>query len=113
MADFVDPGPSGTWILLDQREDSINFGNFYTDMRGFPDQPQQFRFAYDYPASYHHRAGGFSFADGHAETKRWQDERTMPRLTRGVDSLWQAGFAASPRNPDIAWLQQRATRRGP
>ena len=37
----------------------------------------------DYPASYHNRAGGFSFADGHAEIKKWRIHEPVPRLKRG------------------------------
>ena len=110
-ADLVDPGPTKTWLFLDQREDSINWGNFFTDMKGFPNQPAQRRFAFDYPASYHARAGGLSFADGHAEIKRWRDPRTMPPLKRGNAGLYEAAFISSPNNPDIGWLQERATRR--
>jgi type II secretory pathway pseudopilin PulG len=106
MSDFLDPGPTGTFLLLDMREDSIDWGNFATDMRGWPDQPQQTGF-YDLPGSYHHRAGGFSFVDGHSELKRWLDDRTMPPLVVGgqIDDQF-----ASPNNPDIIWLQQHATR---
>jgi prepilin-type N-terminal cleavage/methylation domain-containing protein len=106
-SEMVDPGPSRTFILLDMREDSIDIGNFATDMRGYPDQPRQTGF-YDYPASYHNQAGGLSFADGHAEIRRWLDARTVPPLMKGgliPDML------ASPNNPDIIWLQERATRR--
>ncbi len=84
----------------------INWGNFYIDMTGYPDQPQLLQFNWDMPGSYHNGAGGLSFADGHAEIKRWLDGRTTPpleQLTRGP--------APSPRNVDISWLQQRATRR--
>jgi len=101
LTDMQDPGPSGTWILIDQREDSLNIGNFYTDMRGYPDRPETLRFAYDYPASYHNRAGGLSFADG----------RTLPPITPGQRSRFNAEFTPSPGNADIRWLQERATRR--
>lgn len=111
LNDMASPGPSKAWVFLDQREDSINFGNFYTDMLGYPDKPASRRFAFDYPASYHFRAGGLSFADGHSEIKRWRDQRTMPPLKKGSDVLYNAGFVASPNNPDIGWLQERATRR--
>ena len=92
---------------MDIREDSIDWGNFATDMRGYPDTPSATAF-YDLPASYHHRSGGLSFADGHAEIRRWQDNRTMPPLASGksVDDIY-----ASPNNPDIIWLQHRATRK--
>ncbi len=107
MNDFIDPGPSGTFLLLDMREDSIDWGNFATDMTGWPDRPDQTGF-YDLPGSYHHRAGGFSFVDGHAEIKRWLDNRTMPPLNFNGEIPDQF---SSPNNPDVVWLQQHATRR--
>jgi len=36
LGDVVDPGPSRTWLFLDQREDSINWGNFGIPMQGNP-----------------------------------------------------------------------------
>ena len=106
MDDFIDPGPCETFLLLDMREDSIDWGNFATDMRGWPDQPNQLGF-YDLPGSYHFRAGGFSFVDGHSELKRWRDDRTMPPIVPGGGIFDQY---SSPGNPDVVWLQQHATR---
>jgi type II secretory pathway pseudopilin PulG len=106
-SDLVDPGPTKTFLFLDMREDSIDIGNFATDMTGWPGRPQETGF-YDFPASYHHRAGGLSFADGHSEIKRWRDDRTMPPLVRNglvLDHL------TTPENPDVIWLQERSTRR--
>lgn len=110
LTDMVEPGPARTWVFLDEREDKINYGNFFTDMTGYPDSPRSFQFHFDYPASYHHRACGFSFADGHAELKRWLDARTMPPLQIG-GSWSSAAYVASPGNPDIFWLQERSTRK--
>jgi prepilin-type N-terminal cleavage/methylation domain-containing protein len=107
MDDFIDPGPTRTFLLMDLREDSIDWGNFAVDMRGWPDHPEQTGL-YDLPASYHHRAGGLSFVDGHAEIKRWRDDRTMPSLVRG--GLIPDQFP-SPNNPDVIWLQERTTRK--
>jgi prepilin-type N-terminal cleavage/methylation domain-containing protein len=107
MTEFIDPGPSKTFLFLDMREDSIDWGNFAVDMRGWPDHPERTGF-YDLPGSYHHRAGGFSFVDGHAEIKRWKDDRTLPPLVRGGLVNDQT---ASPNNPDIVWLQEHSTRR--
>jgi prepilin-type N-terminal cleavage/methylation domain-containing protein/prepilin-type processing-associated H-X9-DG protein len=100
-------GPAKTWLFLDMREDSIDIGNFATDMRGYPDQWVSTGF-YDLPGMYHNRACGFSFADGHSEIKKWFDTRTTPPLVTG--SSISDGFA-SPRNQDVVWLQERATRR--
>jgi prepilin-type N-terminal cleavage/methylation domain-containing protein/prepilin-type processing-associated H-X9-DG protein len=106
-SDMIDPGPARTFVLLDLREDSIDIGNFATDMRGWPDEPGEVGFL-DYPASYHLGGGGFSFADGHAEMRRWLDSRTTPPLQR--DGL-VPDIMPSPGNKDIIWLQERATRR--
>ena len=109
--DFVNPGPARTWVLLDSREDRINYGNVFTDMIGYPDRPVDWRFHYDFPGSYHHRAGGFSFADGHAELKRWVDDRTVPPVQKGVSLFYGQEYVPSPRNQDIFWMQERSTRR--
>ena len=111
-SDFTKPGPAMTWVLVDAREDRINYGNNFTDMIGFPDSPTQWRFHWDYPGNYHHRAAGFSFADGHAEIKKWRDERTVPPIVKD-SSLFTAGsqYVASPRNQDIFWMQERSTRK--
>ncbi len=105
--DFTDPGPSRTWLLMDMREDSIDWGNFATDMRGWPNNNPAERGFFDFPASYHGRAGGLSFVDGHAEIHVWRDDRTMPQLVRDGLVLDQL---ASPGNVDIGWLQERSTR---
>ena len=107
MSDMLDPGPTRTFVLLDMREDSIDVGNFAPDMRGWPDDPARTGF-YDYPGSYHNRAGGLSFADGHAEIKRWLDDRTMPPPVK--DGLIPDNLA-SPSNKDVIWLQERSTRK--
>ena len=104
---MIDPGPSRTFLLLDLREDSIDIGNFATDMRGWPNDAESTSF-YDLPASYHNGAGGLSFADGHSEIKPWLDARTKPPLVKGG---LIADRGPSPNNPDIRWLQERCTRR--
>src|SRR6266699_582330 len=101
------PGAAKTWIFLDMREDRVNWGNFMVDMTGYPDQPSQYNFTTDLPGYYHHFACGFSFADGHSEIHRWRDPRTTPPL----GSLSQSGnIISSPRNLDVAWLQDHSTR---
>jgi prepilin-type N-terminal cleavage/methylation domain-containing protein/prepilin-type processing-associated H-X9-DG protein len=110
MSDMRDPGPARTWVLVDEREDRINFGNAFTDMTGYPDGPASWRFHFDMPGSYHNRAAGFSFADGHAEIKRWRDDRTVPPIQVGGN--WSAQeYTSSPRNQDIFWMQDRSTRK--
>ncbi len=104
--DIVNPGPSLTWVFLDEREDSVNDGEFVVGMFGYPDQPGQWKIV-DFPASYHNRAGGFSFADGHSEIKHWQDSRTCPVLRAG-QSLGLNVLSAN--NRDVFWMMERTTR---
>jgi prepilin-type N-terminal cleavage/methylation domain-containing protein/prepilin-type processing-associated H-X9-DG protein len=107
QSDMNDPGPAHTWVLVDEREDSINDGYFIVDMAGYPDKPGMVRLV-DFPGSYHNRAASFSFADGHAELKKWTDSRTSPLLVRGKGLQPDI---ASPNNPDVYWLQERSTRK--
>ncbi|HAB17162.1 MAG TPA: type II secretion system protein [Verrucomicrobiota bacterium] len=111
LSDLVDPGPTMTWVFLDMREDSVNTGGCSIGMIGFPDRPREAGWGTDWPASYHHRAGGFSFADGHSEMHRWVDPRTMPPVVKGGNSLFWKGWTPSPNNRDIFWLQEHCTRR--
>jgi prepilin-type N-terminal cleavage/methylation domain-containing protein len=102
--------PTKIFVFLDMREDSVNWGNFMTCMEGYsPADPSNYWFDGDYPGMYHHRACGFSFADGHSEIRRWRDERTMPPLTLGSNPLFSQ-FASSPGNRDVEWLQDHSTR---
>jgi len=104
MSDFTDPSPSGTYVLLDEREDSINDGFFVVSMDGYPNAAQTKMV--DFPASYHNRAGGFSFGDGHAEIRKWVDGRTTPPIKKDL-----ALNQSQPNNPDVVWMQERSTRK--
>jgi len=106
--------PDKIFVFLDEREDAINWGNFYTNMKGYPTlsaagNPASYSLA-DMPGIYHGNACGFSFGDNHAEIRKWKDPRTFPPMK--YQSLIFDGTTEtpSPRNVDVAWLQDRATR---
>jgi len=104
---MINPGPTRTFVMLDERDDSINDGWFAVYMNTFdPYLPNQLQIA-DYPSSYHNGAGGFYFADGHSEIHKWRDPRTNPHHQDGVH-LNTLG-TASPGNMDVRWLQERTT----
>ncbi len=107
--DMVKPGAAHTAVFLDEREDSINDGYFVIDMGGYPDQPGSWQIV-DYPASYHSRAGGFSFADGHSEIKKWRDPRTCPNLQKMNLDLRNNRTRDGANNVDVFWMQDRSTR---
>jgi prepilin-type N-terminal cleavage/methylation domain-containing protein/prepilin-type processing-associated H-X9-DG protein len=93
-------GAANTWMLLDECPDSINDGFFAVRMQ--PDATAKWT---DVPASTHNGAGGFSFADGHSELKRWLDGNSKAPVRR--QSPCPDNEMYSPN--DIPWLQQRTT----
>ncbi|MCP5519742.1 MAG: type II secretion system protein [Verrucomicrobiales bacterium] len=105
--DFVDPGPSMTWVLIDEHPDSINDGFFCIDMKGYPN-PASTALP-DVPSSTHNKACGMSFADGHSEIKKWLDPRTAPPVTYSASNPGM-GSAVQPNNPDVVWLWEHTTR---
>jgi prepilin-type N-terminal cleavage/methylation domain-containing protein/prepilin-type processing-associated H-X9-DG protein len=90
------PGPSMTYVLIDENEYSINDGFFVSD-------PSQGNYWQDVPAARHGNGCGLSFADGHSEIKRWRDTTILNyKKTTGQ-------FIGDPTSDDAAWLQARAT----
>src|SRR6266480_3211694 len=73
-SDILNPPPSQTFVFADVHEDCIAAGAFQGAYHGtlWPDM-----YWMDLPASRHGGAGTFSFADGHAEIKKWLDPRTL------------------------------------
>jgi prepilin-type N-terminal cleavage/methylation domain-containing protein/prepilin-type processing-associated H-X9-DG protein len=102
LDDILDFPLDKAWVLMDEREDSINDGLFQTNLKLRGVQAR----IVDYPASYHGRSAGVVFADGHAEIKRWKDQRTTPPL-RSRHHLELD--VPSPDNPDVAWLQEHSS----
>ena len=49
--------------------------------------------------------GVLSFADGHSETHKWTDARTMPPVNGSILAHWNV----SQGNPDLSWIQARTT----
>ena len=103
-AQIVTPSPANLWVLIDEREDSLNDSFFVTDMAN----SKGLYTLVDFPASYHGRASGLNFADGHSETHKWLDPRTTPVLKPGQ---LLALNISSPNNLDMKWLQDRSSSR--
>jgi len=101
-SDITVPGPSMTWVLVDEHPDSINDGFFCVQMQGYPD-PAKAQLP-DVPASYHNGACGFAFADGHSEIKKWLDARTKPKVTKG-----SLPNPSQKNNPDVVWLWEHTS----
>src|SRR3990172_4486236 len=52
------------------------------------------------PACSHNGSGTLSFADGHAETKKWLEPRTTPKSLTPIGAGYPAG-TQSPHNRDL------------
>ena len=86
--------PSGLWVLWDENPGTID------DCEGVVDVSaayQSSKLLVNSPASYHNNAGSLSFADGHAEIKRWAG----PGVFQGTYNV--AG------GKDYDWLAERTT----
>ena len=103
LTDFNRGPVSDFYVMLDQREDSIDDGGFYMDLFNF-EYPTAWRFI-NWPASYHSRAGAFNFADGHSAFQKWNDPRTCPPIIPGQIPP----PLTSPQNQDIRWLLEHAS----
>jgi prepilin-type N-terminal cleavage/methylation domain-containing protein/prepilin-type processing-associated H-X9-DG protein len=90
--------PVNMFVLLDEREDSINDGSYATN----PDEIYQIL---DYPAGYHGSAGAFSFADGHSEIHKWLDPRTVPAPVPGHRLNSNVNL---PDDKDVLWIAQHS-----
>jgi prepilin-type N-terminal cleavage/methylation domain-containing protein/prepilin-type processing-associated H-X9-DG protein len=100
-ADIAAAGASQMYVLLDEHPDSINAGGYANQMVESPGAAR----IIDYPASYHNRAAGITFADGHAEIKKWVD----PRTVQPVKFYDMPLNVASPNNADVIWLAERTS----
>ncbi|HXT42201.1 MAG TPA: hypothetical protein VN887_19495, partial [Candidatus Angelobacter sp.] len=100
--DIIAPSASQTWVFIDQHEDSIEDGRFEVELAG-PTSPWVPHFWAELPSSRHNGAVTLSFADGHAEIKKWLDPRTRQPVTR------TRYIPVIEENPDAAWLQERSS----
>jgi prepilin-type N-terminal cleavage/methylation domain-containing protein/prepilin-type processing-associated H-X9-DG protein len=85
------PGPSMTWVLLDEDVKGINDAAFAFSMNSPMWQ--------DVPGSYHNSGCGLAFADGHSEAHKWRrsGSKQSGTITDAVD------------RQDWLWLRERTS----
>jgi prepilin-type processing-associated H-X9-DG protein len=95
-SDMIRPGPSMTWVLIDEEAKTMNDASFGVGMMN-----EEW---IDWPGTYHNNACGFAFADGHSEIHRWMDGRTKvaPGFTPGSHML-------VPGSVDWQWIAERTS----
>jgi prepilin-type N-terminal cleavage/methylation domain-containing protein/prepilin-type processing-associated H-X9-DG protein len=83
---------SQMFVFIDEREETVDDGYFLVTL-------EDNKTWGNLPAIYHNGAGGMSFADGHAEIRKWKDANT---LRKGTD-----GSRVAPI--DVPWIQARTS----
>jgi prepilin-type processing-associated H-X9-DG protein len=95
---FGGPFPAvQAFVFIDENPGSINDGYWAQDLSSSTTW-------IDSPAHYHNNGGDLSFADGHAEKRKWTDAAVLTDQFNG-----QHGFAASSGSLDLPWVQARCT----
>ncbi len=103
QSDITLPPPANCWVTLDESPGSINDAWLVCDAF---DNPTTW---VDIPASYHNNAGGVSFADGHAEIKKWSDKALLTYGLPGGPTGTGVPSQQAPSYADLKWLQLRTT----
>jgi prepilin-type N-terminal cleavage/methylation domain-containing protein/prepilin-type processing-associated H-X9-DG protein len=104
-SDLANPGAANLWVFIDENPTGINDGSFICD----PTIADWI----DCPASYHNGAGGVSFADGHAQIKKWYDPTVLvewapPTILPGNSAYTRLAPIQNPAL-DLKWLQSVST----
>jgi prepilin-type N-terminal cleavage/methylation domain-containing protein/prepilin-type processing-associated H-X9-DG protein len=91
--------PAKCWVTIDECPGTINDAWFVCDpfYNGNPSTTWV-----DIPASYHNGAVGISFADGHAEIRKWKDPVVLAQN-------YPTFTPATAPYTDLRWLQERST----
>jgi prepilin-type N-terminal cleavage/methylation domain-containing protein/prepilin-type processing-associated H-X9-DG protein len=97
QTDLNTMGAANCFVILDENPWSINDGWFCADNAS--------QTWVDKPATYHNRACGFSFADGHSEIHKWRDSN----LINFNGPLTGANVPAQAGVGDIDWLMSHAS----
>lgn len=91
------PSPAKYFVLVDEHPDSINDGYFLNraDKQAW----------IDLPASQHNDGAAFSFADGHAELRRWTQSAT--RRAAAPDAAVLPMYLSYSALNDWRWVMER------
>jgi prepilin-type processing-associated H-X9-DG protein len=89
------------FVFLDENPNSINDG--YWASQG--PVPTYNGYWVDLPAVYHNFACNLSFADGHAEVRKWKDQTVIDGIDAGSGDVRAVPFPGV----DAPWMQARET----
>jgi prepilin-type processing-associated H-X9-DG protein len=92
---------SDALVFVDERDDSIDDGEFAIDMV----QNQ----IVNVPAGYHGGSGGLTFADGHAQIHRWRTPEVLRAQQSGAQIRKWEFMPVAANNVDLVWMRAHAT----
>jgi len=96
LSNMTHPGPSKTWVFIEENPYSIDDAFFALD-------PRTTATWYNLPAVLHGNASVLVFADGHSDAHRWTDQSMIsakPATPSGNVDNWPA----DPNSGDLAWF---------
>ena len=100
-SEFIFPGPTETWVFLDEHPCSINDAGFFN--------PHAASWV-DQPATYHSGAAGFAFADGHSEIHKWRQSLAARRAQTVDVNRTNPDAPATIGDKDISWMSYHGGR---
>ena len=105
LSDITGISPSLTFVFIDERDDSIDDGEFlfYLTMNEIP----------NFPAAYHAGSGALSFADGHAEMHRYRTAEFQPAQASGQETVKKQFTTIGANNIDMLWMRAHLSVLGP
>ncbi len=108
MTQLLKPGPSGTWLFLDENADSLAGAGGDSVFMLDPGSAQGAEYWRDMPASYHSDGCCFSFADGHSEIHKWRAPsfKSPKYYTVKKDGL-KPWTGVTFTSEDYEWMQDR------
>jgi prepilin-type N-terminal cleavage/methylation domain-containing protein/prepilin-type processing-associated H-X9-DG protein len=108
ISSFTSPGPSKTWLIMDESPYTINDASMAVAVFDYK--------VVDWPSCMHGGAAGISFVDGHSEVHKWVDccNHVIPVNWTGFGT---GGLGSKPYDPvaagvpytDMVWLAARTT----
>jgi prepilin-type N-terminal cleavage/methylation domain-containing protein len=100
MSSFTRPGPSDTWVFIDENPRTINDGSMAFSAYTAPGAT----YLIDKPTGLHGQSGGLSFADGHSIVHKWRDSATYTVTLNGQGNVIQTAAQQSPDDVDCFYL---------
>ena len=95
--DFGNPGPSDSWLFMDEHPDYIDDGMLYASCN----YTNGTGTLVELPGSQHAGACGMAFADGHSTVHKWQTGQVVAPIT-----FKPVAYVSCVNNADLAWLAQ-------